>query len=189
MFLFSSAFLYVHIALTRLLHNGQKFSRNNFYKGVQLCFEIWLFEQNFYQCVTAYLVRKWTNHTTLAHLKRFQPCLNPFGATCYGLGKNISVHKIGILQIFVTNKLFESSFRRFSFFRIAVNTSQTKKSSAEIFFVCGKFFSFENFSDFEFFFKNFCVRPKIFLFVTNIFCLFLHLFFFGKKIENGLKCL
>ena len=59
---FSSAFLYVHIALTKLSHTGQKFSQSIFGKGVQLCFEISFFEQNFYlySYVTIYLVRIWT---------------------------------------------------------------------------------------------------------------------------------
>ena len=47
-------------SLTRLSHTGQKFSKNIFYKGVQLCFETSLFEQNFDQYVAVYLVRKGT---------------------------------------------------------------------------------------------------------------------------------
>ena len=47
-------------ALTRPSHAGQKFSKNIFFKGVQLYFKIYLFEQNFYQYVAFYLVRKWT---------------------------------------------------------------------------------------------------------------------------------
>ena len=41
-------------------YTEQKFSENIFCKGVQLCFETSLFEQNFYEYVTVYLVRKWT---------------------------------------------------------------------------------------------------------------------------------
>ena len=54
-------------ALTRQPHTGQKFSEKNFFKGVQLYFEISLlsfihkiFEQNFYLYITVYLVRIWT---------------------------------------------------------------------------------------------------------------------------------
>ena len=41
-------------ALTRQSHTGQKFLENIFYEGVQLYFEISLFEQNFYQYVAVY---------------------------------------------------------------------------------------------------------------------------------------
>ena len=59
---------YVSIsALTRQSHTGQKFSEKNFFKGVQLYFEISLlsfiqkiFEQNLYLYITVYLVRIWT---------------------------------------------------------------------------------------------------------------------------------
>ena len=51
-------------ALTRQSHTAQKFSENNFCKGVQHYFEISLlsfihkiFEQNFYLYMTVYLVR------------------------------------------------------------------------------------------------------------------------------------
>ena len=49
-------------ALTRLPHTGQKFSTNIFLwrATAQLRFEISLFEQNFYQYVTIYLVWKRT---------------------------------------------------------------------------------------------------------------------------------
>ena len=47
-------------ALTRLSHTGQKFSESIFGEGVQLCFEISFFEQNFYLYVKVYLVRIWT---------------------------------------------------------------------------------------------------------------------------------
>ena len=49
-------------ALTTLPHIEQKFFENILvWSGTaQLCFEISLFEQNFYQYVTVYLVRKWT---------------------------------------------------------------------------------------------------------------------------------
>ena len=46
--------------LIRLSHTGQRFSEKVFCKGVQLYFEISLFEQNFYPYEAVYLVRKWT---------------------------------------------------------------------------------------------------------------------------------
>ena len=47
-------------ALSRLSRTEQKFSENIIGKGVQLYFEISLFEQNFFQYVAIYLVRKLT---------------------------------------------------------------------------------------------------------------------------------
>ena len=45
-------------ALTRQSHTGQKFSKNIFYEGVQLYFEILLFEQNFYLYVAVYSAKR-----------------------------------------------------------------------------------------------------------------------------------
>ena len=47
-------------ALIKLSDTGQKVWENLFCKGVLLYFEISLFEQNFYQYVAVYVVRKWT---------------------------------------------------------------------------------------------------------------------------------
>ena len=67
---FLSAFLYVHIRTIRLSHAGQKFSEKKLFKGLQLCVEISLFEQNLDQYVAVYLVRKWTytNAEEKAHI-------------------------------------------------------------------------------------------------------------------------
>ena len=54
-------------ALSRQAHTGQKIFEKSFCKGVQLYFEISLlsfihkiFQQNFFLCITVYLVRIWT---------------------------------------------------------------------------------------------------------------------------------
>ena len=61
-------------------------------------------------------------------------------------------------------------FEDFHFFGIFVNILRMKKSSAENFFARPRiFFIRKFFEDFGFFSEIFCVRPKIFLFVTNIF--------------------
>ena len=48
----------------------KSFPKKNCLKGLQLCFEISLFEQNLDQCVAVYLVRKWTytNAEEKAHI-------------------------------------------------------------------------------------------------------------------------
>ena len=59
---------YISISvLTRLSHSDKSFPKKIFYKKVSLYFEISLlsfihkiFEQNFYPCVTVYLVQIWT---------------------------------------------------------------------------------------------------------------------------------
>ena len=64
---FSFAFLYVHIDTSQTVTCWTKVFEKNFFKAIQLYFEIQLlsltrkiFEPNFYQCAIVYLVRIWT---------------------------------------------------------------------------------------------------------------------------------
>ena len=94
------------------------------------------------------------------------------GVRCYGLWKNTNVRFSWNrhTMVFVTNKISQSSFRRFSFFRILVNISQTKKSRSKIFFIrkfLRRFWIF-----FQRFFcsaEDFFVRYHHFLFLLTFF--------------------
>ena len=78
----------------------------------------------------------------------------------FGKTRTFVFREIGMLWSSLQIKFPNLRFEDFYFLRIFVNISRTKKFSAE----------------------NVFVRPKIFLFGTNIFCLYyFNVFFFGKK--------
>ena len=117
--------------------------------------------------------------------------LSTSGAIYYGLRKNTNIRVLWNwhTKVFVTNKIFESSFRRFSFFRMFVNISPNKKIfGRRLFYSAKDFFSSEIFTKIlNFFLRIFCSAEDLFVRYWH-FLFVLTFFFFGIKSENGSKC-
>ena len=135
------------------------------YKFMLACFSF-VFHKYCLHVLHFYLNFSQPNHTILALLRRFQPFINPSGATYYmnfGKTRMFGFREIGIAWSLLRVNFPNLRFEDFHFFGIFVNILRMKKSSAENFFVRPRIFFIRKFlRRFWIFFRNFLCSAEDF---------------------------